>query len=512
MALQNIDWIFSGFNTVIQSTIKQSRIQSWESYQTAADNRIAMLQGDWDWQLRDFVQSVTDASAWAQIYSRRMAFFTSQNVMQDVVNKTLKLYNRSPLRQFIYNNKPDSTYEELMKEISENLNLIMNEALRFSYVGGSVLIRPVYDEVNKIWYFHILTPGSFIPIADQDQPSKMVAVQYQYTSRDNLSQIQTKTIKISMLNGVYNGQPVVPFYQEIDHYKNVTINLQGDQYPFYDDNGDPYLPVVLGRINNESCELVNKTQGKDLFDSTLKAGWFEVQKEWLIRHQSHKQLAIIGKLSAETRNQIMDPALPIILENATVGEAELKLLDTKTDPAVFDKEVDKEVEREAGKRGFSLSDFRASAQRQTAEALTIQSKERSDYIDRIIAQWSVIETGVNNVIRNFNNALIGPKIPMEAKFKIVYTKPNDSTLVAGIDNYIKMYDFGILSKAEILRAYDPNLTMEEANDIIQKNETEREKQNDRLRENGQLGNDQIPNRQAGNGNQPNSPAANQEQR
>ena len=456
------DWIFSN-NTVIADSILNARKAGWKEYQQQAENRIAMLNGDWLDQEITWIRQLVDKDAWDQIYRNKYAFHTSINPMRDIITKVAKLYLKSPQRQFLLDGVVDDTYELVKEEFTSRLNQIMHSALQFTLSCGGCVIRPILDD--RGWYFQILTPDMFTPFVNDDRPDELTGLQYTYYSRDSQNQLESKTYLIKI-----DGRE--PVYEVLDSKGNLIEQFNGDEYPFIDQDGEPYLPFALARIDNDPNELLNKAIGLDLYYSTLLCGSYSVFKEWLIRQQSHKQWILTGPGVEKLGNSVLDPSIPVVLPTASAEEIDVKLLDLTTDPSRFDNAIDKEFEREAGKRGYMLSDFVSSAQKQSADALTIQNEARDEYLESLCISFTETETCLANIMRNIYNSYSNNNndINEEAIFNIVYSKNKNSNLLTHFDNYIKMYETGLISKTDILLLYDPNLSATEAEDIITNNE------------------------------------------
>lgn len=452
---------------IIGTTILHQRRINWEDYQQQSVNRIAVLQNDWRDILKDFIRPLVNQDAWNQIYSKQYMFDIHVNPMQDVINKVAKLYTQPPSREYIVNDTKSDAYESMIEPATKWLNNIMDESLKFSMACGGTVIRIGVGTDGK-WFFQNLIPDQFVPIPNPNDPTKLSGIKYNITDKSNLQDMIRTTYTFVILD-LEN-----PIYLEEDNSGKVIKDLSGAAYPWRGIDRIPYLPLVYARLDNSTNELVNMSMGVDLYNAALFAGWLEVQKEWLIRHQSHKQIIITGmqKEISEMGNQVIDPTTPIAMGGIDKGEIDIKTMDLTSDPKRYSDEQLNILESEASKRGYMKSDFVASAQKSTFEALMISKEQRDEFISSMSTDFKLPETEIASVMIKLNNTMnLGEKIPEDGEFTIKYARGQDWALVTALGLTAEsLVSMGIKTKAQLLMLFDRNINSEaEAQTIIEDN-------------------------------------------
>lgn len=462
----------SSISTIDADNIVTLRKGNWSTYQKESEQRLAVLNADWTPILKEYIRPHVDEDAWTQVYRDGYIFEPSTNVTLDIVNKIAKLYIHPPKRFYFLKNAEDSSahYTELMEPLTDSLNRVMNESLRYSIVMGGTLVWIQYDKLSEKFTFRNLTPYEFIPQAMPNDSTQLGAVEIRLT--DNLNQSPSES-NIHITHEYSIIDPANPIYIRKDDNNNVIEDLSGANYPWFGLDGKPYLPLVYSRLGNSTSELVDVSKGLDLFEASLRAGWLGVQEEWLTRLRTHKQMALIGSSTdiKDLPKQLMDPSSVVIIP-IDPTEASLESLDTVSDPATYATQMNDIAKNQAVKYGFGNVDFTSSAAKQSFEALSLNKADRDESIMSMARDFRMTESEIALVIIKINNQLrLGNQIPEDGKFVIKYERSLDYTVVVALGmTGSELITSGIISKEGILMGIDPNISsMEEAEDQIKAN-------------------------------------------
>lgn len=405
-----------------------SDMPAWPSIQRQVARRLQMLLGDWEDQLRDWVKPRVQAKAWQTIYRDRYVWSTETNVMADIVERSARVYSRPPLRQLPAADREPSWFPE------PTFNALWQQVNRLVLVSGLVLVRPIL-QADRSWRFQVLTPDRFEPGTDPADPSRLIGV----TLRSRRG--ETLTIRL--------GDGSAPFMSQESEASSRT--WRGEAYPFRDESGTPFLPFAVVRWQCPPDQLFNPFVGADLADATLKVGWLDTQKEWLIRGQSHKQFVLAGPAASRVPDAIIDPSTPIVLDQADGNEMRLELLDLQTDPSHIDRAVDVIMERLAARRGLTLGDFRVQSQPESGVALRIRNQRRAEALAEQQQMFRAAEGDLFCIMRAiWNRVHKAEPIDSAARLDIRFANPWPDEL-DDLDDLLKLVLLGALSWPAFVR-------------------------------------------------------------
>jgi len=467
---------------IVSNGQRRARIDNWVDYQQACTRRVNMLQGDWKLELRNFARkrvstTVKSISYWKEVLSKSYFFDTSLNVMTDIIAKVADLYIESPRREWVINDQKDERFDELHTQLAPLLNYTMQESLKKSLACGGNLIRPVITDDGR-WIFHIFTPDSFVPRASQTEPDTIIEVMYALHSRDSILQTHSTHVHIS----IDPDDPTAPFERITDEHgidkldvNGEKLTREGNEYLWFDDSGKPFIPLVTARLNNESTEIFNRAMGEDLEDSTLRAAWVNIQKEWNLKLQSHKQIVFTGDDAKLMDNKILDPLVPLILSAGDEGESNVTTLDLQSDLEKHFKEIEDIFSRQAGKWGFSLSDFIPTAQRQSGSALEIQNRQKSKARQNLINDWRRTENELIWTIIRIHNVtqkeLMNRDLINEDGRAVIKFHKSAEITVDDVNKSVILKENDLTNSVKLIQEFNPNLSESEAESEFELNKS-----------------------------------------
>jgi len=468
------------------------RRQSYDEYQNQAAHRIAAFDGDWVAQVREYIRTHVSAEHWFAI-GDKLEFAEWQNLLQDIITRTTRTYVQAARRRLVLRNPtvitdPETGEEEEVTEdpnlaiVLEGLNLdrLMDSALKRSLAAGLAMARPWVDDSGSL-RVQILTPDQFTLITAYDDPSKIVGLQYQvYQSHFATNRVGStwlwdmEGLAIAKELGVpVETNPTKEQRAEIaSNYagvlemgtsgsgtnENILNQRTGSDYPYKDSDGNPLLPFAAFTPELIPELPFNPFVGQGLYSAALNVAYISTRKAWLQVLQSHKQFVLTGPGVDQLTNQIMDPALPVVIA-ADAGEVQIDILDLATDPAILQKAIDDVLETELLKRGWTKDDFVFSANRQTAEAMEIRNEGRDEYDEHLATDVArPAELAFLNILRVVWAAEGGsPKLSENADFDVDFARNTKRNIIGNIDDVLKTVEAGFLNAGDVVSALDDNV-------------------------------------------------------
>jgi hypothetical protein len=461
-----------------------------------------MLEGEFQDIIKNWVKSRVQPDVWETIYEKKYAWSELDHVMLDVIRKTTKLYRRPALRQYVLpmqelepDGEPvetdveiepetqiDLTFEEtVLPSMPRSIDSAMARALEYALIGGC-MIRPYFQGKDREHMrFEIITPDQLYPMASQLDPTQLEGVAYYQCSPTDyygLNEITNWYVwdiseDARLMQSQTKNRITEPGFVQIDDSGEVIESFVGDAYPYRDAEGKMVLPWVICRVDGPEDRIYNESVGQDLYDGTIIASWYSIQKEWVDRSQSHKQIVLTGKAASNVGNQVLDPTTPIMVVGDP-ADAKVEVHELQADTTKFDKSVDKILERLLTRRGQSLERFRESAQRQTAEAQRIQSEGEKDYQLWLELQMDPVERELGEKMRIVWN-VANPSTPIstDAEYEIDFADPYDRDPYANLAEKMQLMDAGLKSPLDILEELDPGQTRTEYLAKLENNVRER---------------------------------------
>lgn len=467
--------------------ITSSRTLNWATYQQEAENRLAMLEGDWEHQLKFYIQQQTSIELFLS-YSKLYAWNTLDNILADVIGRVNRVYNRPAQRAWIPDSAttvaqqlvdteedpeaeplPDQTFAEVISDLP--LDQDFQRCISFMMAAGFSMIRPWIDSDGAV-HHEILTPESTELITAFDDAATIVGLKYTKSWPDDHTK-PTGRVFLWDMEGLaiareatgqapdasdpeVRAQIKAEFAGVIElgpgQGRDRFISEQlGTDYPYRID-GEPILPWTVFRMDNLPQRPINPFLGKDMYDATLMAGSFLLLSEWIARHQSHKQFIISGPGVDDIGNAFLDPITPVFLPSAEGGEVSVDIVDLAGNPAALLELGDKLLEKMLTKRGWSLEEFKASAQRQSGEAQEIATLRKGEFLQTLQQVAKVAEPQYAlSLIAVWNADSDGTTIPDQGRYQLDLAQPSAADPRMRIENHLQLRDAGMESPIDYLQ-------------------------------------------------------------
>ena len=492
--------ITSGSLNIFDSFIPQKsrdilQAQNWGLFQSDIDRRLRMYNDDWRDLLINFIRSQIGVESRAHFFPPNATPLwpipLHLNILKRVIDEISLVYSTNAKRRFIRRieqninnqdnpvdlNNPQDNIDNPQDQESERFGEIVNgeynsklqQINRLSNLCNIVLVRPVPDTNLRTGIrLDVLTPDQFIPIQDPDNPSRLIGVTYVIDLTDSPGgfAITRKEIMIYMGN-----QDEEPFYAESDNFDNKKIEKQ--PYPFYY-KGEKYFPFVPFRSTEIlTGEFINRTKGDDLYNGTLNASL--LLSHWMraFRENSGKQLVISGPGTKDAPKQFLRDNLAVLSFPGAKEDVTISQIDHSLNLESLWNSLYKFIESIIVNYGLSLDSFNARAQ----SGLSIKLANEK-LITRVENQWNIYreaEKELAEIIRKENNRVLPSGdygvIDDDMDFEIDFgTLPFEESPIEQVDNYQKLIDMNVLSRAEVLLKFNPDIgTIDDAQEQIKTN-------------------------------------------
>lgn len=459
--------------SIHSSNIAERRKENYNDYQQEAAKRLLMYEGDYLEDLMNFIYTKVDPSAWNLVLKNAYDWNLVENLMKDVIDRTTKVYTNPAKREFIIDNefideksgetiiKTDDVYDDVKN--SFNYDGVIDQVLKYMLCTGGAIVRPYVDDSDRI-KTQILTPDIFIPILSIDDPTKLVGVEYLIPNTDNQQGVLDSYFIWDMegyrlQEELRTDEPTIGMIEK--RGTDIVKSILNEEYPYKDSNGDPLLPFALCRMDVLPFRFLNQNTGKDLYDGTIIAGKILVQLLWQLSQQSHKQVVLIGSGVDDISGKISYPAFATTFSRKDAGELDIQILDLSSDTSPLKDQIDKIYERVLTRRGLSLSDFQATAQKSTAEALQIERLGQIEYNKNLQSIMLDTERQFAEILRVvWNTDGSGSKINNKAEFYINFANPLQPNVLADIETKLGLVDKNYLSPVDIIQQLEPDIKNE----------------------------------------------------
>lgn len=472
-------------NSFNQSTaIFDRRHKNWGEFQQIIAHRLHVFNGDFADIVAGHIKTKVDPTLWEQIYKKKYEWTAIERLMGAVLERTTKVYSEPAERVFIKeieNGEGDEQFEESENyrfvldafKLGDDIDEMMDKVAMLVQVCGIVLVRPWITpkaEAGTRRQGHtvkntIITPDMFTPIIDDEDPTELAGVTYTNFFTDDqhnkISRTHVFALNDADMKHYSNGLVTEAGYVEIDDDNKIITELTGSNYHYRNDRDEMILPFAVFRLDNEPNRITSTTIGQSLFDGSILASIYGIRKEWILRNQSHKQWLLTGPGASKEGNKWIDPLTPIIIENSDADEVKVELIDLTTDPSTIQDAIDKLYERELVMRGWTLDEFKSSAQRQTAEAQIIQQRAKIEWNNKLITRamrpGEKMYAEILRIVWNNDSDPSLPQIEKDFTFRIDFGNPYTDSPFAFQQEKITWMGLNAMSIVDIIMDLEPDI-------------------------------------------------------
>ncbi len=383
---------------------------------------------------------------------------TSQNIFRRIVRETCTVYNGPVVRELIKPTQIDGkaepvdvpVYPERLRQMDFDWRLA--EAQRIAKAAWVCFLRPrVLSETGEM-RLDIITPDMAHVDLSADDPMKMVGFGYLVRGKDK--------------TGAERECWVYYTDEEVLYLDGTGVEIEN---PFSDDLDveNPYgrIPVIPFFCTSPTIEFWDLHWNKDAVRANYIIGVLNTYINYLVKTQSFKQIAFGGNVTAELMSAIADPLFPIVLPTGATAAT----LDLNTQLGAIDDVIKGKVMAIANNYGISNENFNITGSIASGYSLKVANRalEEIREQDKLVAQK--VEVELFDLIRLINNTDGDELIPEELELR---WNPGEIEYPPSMQEEQSRWEFefrnGITNAIDYLIGKDPELTREEAMEILQR--------------------------------------------
>lgn len=196
------------------------------------------------------------------------------------------------------------------------------------------------------------------------------------------------------------------YRQKFEGFQMTPVG-EPEELPFYDENGDAVLPVVLFKEAYPSTELLDFTSGADKYDANISTGVNMTLLNNLIKHNSFKKLALTAPKADQLPSELISaPEYAIKLPggSATGGTASASVLDMQANIEMFYKNIQDRAEDVAASYGVGLQNSQQSGAPSSGFAIQLSNLDLLNRRELQINLYRDYEKQIFNKTRIIYNA------------------------------------------------------------------------------------------------------------
>ncbi len=456
-------------------------------------DRFNMYYDDYKEEVENLLENQFHQDNWTDIVKMKL-LYTNYNFLKKIVDLKTIIYKKEAKRKYLIGTTPE-TEEEGSPEIdqfSDDYEAIVND----SNINTALQQTDLYARINNISACRIMLNIDNDGIQYSPVPSHEITIEQH--PEDPLRIVGLiHTIKISDTPGdirrMYfqwttgESQTDTPIEKDglrVGHYRIYNDdgelieqeNNKDDLNPYETKGGKFIIPYVFFRTV-KSNEFWNETANQDIYDTTLQVNVNYTHKNNMMKFFGYDQKFIIGDIDITAlQGKRTDPTTIInIKPTEPNGSADIKGIPLSDRLTELDKAIFVSISQTADIHGVSLSADSMTAQRQTAEALTINRKSLIESREKLLPIYRDAENELafkTIVIANtaIPNSGLGKNIPEDGTFQIDFAELDDpATPKEKAEVDVINISQNLDNPVNIIMGSNPDLNEDQAREVWEKN-------------------------------------------
>lgn len=386
---------------------------------------------------------------------------SSQNIFRRIIRETCTVYKEKVKRELVTmgadgNATPTDSpqYQMLLQETQ--LDWKMAEAHRLAKAAWLCFLRVRTLETTGEMRIELITPDMSHVDLDRDDPLKMKGFGYFVEGVDK------RKNKIECW--VYYTDDEIRY---LDNSGRQIENPFSDNY----DTTNPYgvIPVVPFFATAPTHCFWDLKWNYDAMRANYIIGVLNTYMNYLVKVQSFKQVVFSGKVTEDVLNAISDPSYPFVLPAGATAAT----LDLNTQLAAIDSVIRGKVMAIANNYGISNENFNITGNAASGFSLRVANRalEEIRSADKTVALET--EKHLFDLMRIVNNTDGGEDIPEDLELK---WNPGEieypPSMAEDQSKWEFEFKYAIKNPIDYLMAQDPELSREDAMEMLQQVKTE----------------------------------------
>jgi hypothetical protein len=443
--------------------------------------------------------------------AKMLPFITKEfNLLKSIVKATSLIYKNPATRKAKISDGPEAAegesrsvpvYDEVYEEAIEaaRIDTRMSVVNRYTNLLRNVLVRPVMLD-DKLRY-QIMTFDNATVLQDEDDPSRLVAVQYYTglslpdydgiykTSRGTLDGIETfkfEEYKYRIQYSIESADPEAGESEVVMYRKWKYLSKSGDGIPaenlveekplpkYVDRDGRPTLPFTLFTASESADGSLNFTEGYDVVDATIGIAVMLVELNHLIKYQSFKQGYISANIKETPAEFTSDPSAWMLLPQSADGKsATAGVLDMQSNIMALWSAIKERIVMVLAQYGINPSDFLMTSAPSSGFSKMIENIKLLEGREAELPRYADFEKDLyykTVMVHNADRSSGAKPMSETAKFSIVFGSieyPTDPSVKISEEEYLIRNH--IASVVDIIKLRNPALSDEEALAVYRKN-------------------------------------------
>lgn len=455
------------------------------------EQRFNMYFDDYKEEVENLIKNQFHIDNWTDML---MMIYANYNFLKKIVNLKTIVYKKEAARRYLTGTTTetddedgaeidqfDEDYETIISD--SNINTALQQCDLYANINNISVCRIMLNE-NKDGIEYVPVPAHEISVEQHpENPLRIVGLIHSIKISDTPGDI--KRIYFHWTNGQsQTDNPIDEGGEKVGHYRiyddEGTLVMQpnnpNDLNPYVDKTRKAIIPYVFFRTV-QSNEFWNECANRDMFDTTLQVNVNYTHKNNLMKYFGYNQLFVIGDIDTTKMNgKRTDPSAIINVTSKIPGTpADIKGISLIGRLAELDKSIFTQISQSADVQSVSLSADAMTAQRQTAEALTINRKALEETREKLIPIYREAENELafkTIVIANtpIPNSGLGKNITEDGTFQIDFAELDNtaSEKEKAETNTIKIAN-NTLNPIDIIMEENPDLTEDQATEQWEKN-------------------------------------------
>ena len=436
-------------------------------YKQSVKNLKDIYRDAWDYIIEEEMAVQFSRESWSKM---RLLITKEMNILKRVVNTISMVYMNPAKREALVNEEQDAVYQSILDKLP--MNNLMRTINRMTSLTNATLARVVWRDGIDI---DVVNFDNAEIILDPSDWKKIIGVKVYigYTiGNDGFYPEKYREGYLYTLDHEYFAPhlrgKVIKFKSD---GKGGDIFGEGEDNPYYDQDGKMVLPFVLFLRSFPVDCLIDYTTGSDLMDININTAISLAHINNLIKYQSWKQLyAVVNGSDKMPPAWEVGPETIIKLEGNRDFTPSVGTIDLQSNITALYDVIMKRVANVIAQYGIDQDSFMRTGSPQSGYALKVKKEGLLELREEQLPMYRHSEGDLFNKIRIVNNYHSTKKISDAAEFKIDF---GDMTFPVSEQEenaaWIIKLSNNVVNLADWVQAINPDLTEDEALAAVDKN-------------------------------------------
>ena len=453
--------------------------------------RFNMYYDDYEEAVENLLREQFHRDNWADMLKM---LYVNYNFLKKVVNLKTVVYKKEAKRRYLTGTTTEGEgdsatetdefsedYEEIIND--SNINSAIQQVDLYANINNISTCR-IKRNINKDGIEYIPTPSHEISIEQHpEDPLQVVGLIHTVKISDTPGDIKRLYFYWTTGESV-SDTPIEEGGERVGHYRIYNDdgelveqkNNKDDVNPYKTADGKYIIPYVFFRTV-ESNEFWNEMANRDLYDTTLQVNVNYTHKNNMMKFFGYDQKFILGDVDVtQLQGKRTDPSTIIQVKPVNPGDSiDIKSIELSGRLKELDGAIFVSIAQTADIHGVSLAADAMTAQRQTAEALTINRRSLVESREKLIPGYRESEDELafkTIIIANTptQDTGLGKSIPEDGTFQIDFADLEDpATAKEKAEVDVINISQNLDNPVSIIMRDNPDLDQDQATEVWENN-------------------------------------------